>query len=319
NLLTWYAGIKVKGDPTKPPTLSEIGSIARKGRTARVHLVLSMQRPDADILTGEARENFGQRTSLGQLSPQGAQMMWNNPVTGVTIPRGRTGRAIGTNNVGLPVEMQCYRVPDPKDAVPGTPEYELLQQLKPHETRHERLLIVPPETDWTGDEPVDPTFTDYADAKWVKAADHPDLDPLAHEGDQAANADGRSLSTPLALFGLDGSPPPPVPTSARRVVEEDPVPIGGTSLTSSSSGDLDDLYADGYGEPTPVRPADLTVGDLIRVDEDLDTWAVVEDEPLEDFADADSLVIAWRDDQDASGLVEFPRDAMIPARRPVSF
>jgi hypothetical protein len=45
NLLSWYAGIKIKGDPTKPPTLSELGSIARKGRTARVHLVLAMQRP----------------------------------------------------------------------------------------------------------------------------------------------------------------------------------------------------------------------------------------------------------------------------------
>jgi hypothetical protein len=47
----------------------------------------------------------------------------------------------------------------------------------------------------------------------------------------------------------------------------------------------------------PVRAASLSIGDLIRVDDDLDTWAVVEEEPVEDFEDPDSLVMAWRDDQ----------------------
>jgi hypothetical protein len=272
------------------------------------------------IPTHNTRENFGQRTSLGQLSPQGAQMMWNNPVTGVTIPRGRTGRAIGTNNVGLPVEMQCYRVPDPKYARPGTAEYELLQKLHPREARHERLLIVPPETDWSGEEPTDATFSDYADAEWVKAADRPDLDPLADEGDQAATVDGRALSSPLALFGLSGSHRASAPVSRRQFTEEDLEPAGGMSPDRSSSGDLDDLedlYADGYGQPTPARAADLSIGDLIRVDDDLDTWAVVEEEPVEDFEDPESLVIAWRDDQDTSGQLIVAGEAMLVVRRPI--
>ena len=33
NLFEWYAQIKVKGDPTKPPTLAEVASLARKART----------------------------------------------------------------------------------------------------------------------------------------------------------------------------------------------------------------------------------------------------------------------------------------------
>jgi hypothetical protein len=247
-------------------------------------------------------------------------MMWGNQVTGVTLPRGKVGRAIGTNNVGIPVEMQCYRVPDPKDALPGRPEGVLLQKLRPRETRHERLLIVPPETHWKGGEPVGPTFSDYAAAEWVKASDRPDLDPLAHLHEPAAAGDGRVLSSPLALFGLAGTAPTaPAPVRAERgqLVEEDPEPTAGTSPDLTLSGDLDDLYADGYGQPVPVRAASLSIGDLIRVDDDLDTWAVVEEEPVEDFEDPDSLVMAWRDDQDTSGQLVVAAEAVLQARRPI--
>ncbi len=41
------------------------------------------------------------------------------------------------------------------DAIGGVPEYEVLQKLRPREARHERTLIVPPKTDWSGGEPHD--------------------------------------------------------------------------------------------------------------------------------------------------------------------
>ena len=94
NLVEWYAQVKVRGDPSKPPTLAEVASLARKARTARIHLVLSTQRPDAEFLTGEMRDNFGARVSMGRLSPQGAMMMWENPTVGVSLPRAVTGRAM---------------------------------------------------------------------------------------------------------------------------------------------------------------------------------------------------------------------------------
>lgn len=318
NLLTWYSQIKVKGDPTKPVTLSQIGSIARKGRTARVHLVLTLQRPDAEILTGEVRENFGQRTSLGPISPQGAEMMWNNPVTGVALPRGRTGRAIGTNNVGVPVEMQAYRVPDPKDVVPGTTEYELIERLRPAHSKHERLLIVQPETNWDTGEPIEPTFTDYAQAEWVLAKDRPDLDPLVNLATaDRADVDGRALSSPLASLGLVDIGGAGVP--GRR----------GMSPTSKSSRlqvDVDDAVAgavdqadeldDGYDLPSTIRAAALIPGDRICVDADTGHWAVVEEEPIADFDDDESLVISWRDDEDSSGQNVIPADALVEVRRP---
>ena len=43
-----------QGRPAKPPTLAEVASLARKARTARIHLVLSTQRPDVEFLGGEA-------------------------------------------------------------------------------------------------------------------------------------------------------------------------------------------------------------------------------------------------------------------------
>lgn len=146
NLLDWYATVKVKGDPTKPRTLQEVGSLARKARTARIHLIISMQRPDVALLGGaggETRSNFGQRISMGRLDPAGAMMMWENAYTGVAIPRGVTGRAMAVNDQGVPVETQCYRFPS-MYAEPGSEEALLLQQLKPTAARHERLVIIPP-------------------------------------------------------------------------------------------------------------------------------------------------------------------------------
>jgi hypothetical protein len=272
----------------------------------------------AMIPTHNTRENYGQRTSMGPLSPEGAQMMWNNPVTGVTLPRGRIGRAIGQNAAGVPVEMQCYRVPDPKDTTTGTREHELLTALRPAESRQERLVIVPPSINFYAEDPIQPTFTDYAQAEWVRAQDRPDLDPLANQG-QATTGDGRALSSPMALFGLTGSPAPARPDAttsssagpppARADLEDD----GGTSPAVGAPAEL----GDGYGPSTSTSPAELCVGDLVCVDADLDAWAVVEEEPLADFDDEDSLVVAWRDDQDTSGQLILAAEVLIPVRRPL--
>jgi hypothetical protein len=59
------------------------------------------------------------------------------------------------------------------------------------------------------------------------------------------------------------------------------------------------------------------VGDLVRVDDELDAWAVVEEEPLADFDDEDCLVVAWRDDHDTSGQLIVPAEALVPVRRPL--
>lgn len=314
NLLTWYAGIKQKGDLSKPATLSEVGSIARKGRTARIHLVVALQRPDAEVLTGESRDNFTQRISVGRLSPEGAAMMWGNPITGVTLPLGRRGRAIGVAGSGVPVEMQCYRTPDPAKVAPGTEEWDLVQQLRPEEERQERLLIIPPQVDWSGEDPVEPRFDDYARAPWGRATDHPELDPLANRIEDQVPGDGKRLSSPMAIFGLlDDSPSGMSPTveQSAPVLSSGALPPVVEEFEEGPGGD------DRYGPGLPVPVGSLQVGDLICVDEDLGTWAVVEEEPLPDFEDEDLLLIAWRDDYDESGQLLMPADSQVAVRRPM--
>ena len=71
NYLDWYVTIKQKGDPTRPPVLAKAASIARKGRSARVHLLFATQRPDAAFFDGGDMRQLPGRHLDGRLSPQG--------------------------------------------------------------------------------------------------------------------------------------------------------------------------------------------------------------------------------------------------------
>lgn len=123
NCLDWYATVKVKGDPTRPPVLAKAASIARKGRSSRVHLLFATQRPNAAFFDGgDMRDNFRARISMGRLSPQGAMMMWQDPSTSTTVPRACRGRATTINDENRAVEIQTYFVPDPRKIRRGEEE-----------------------------------------------------------------------------------------------------------------------------------------------------------------------------------------------------
>ena len=309
SLAAWYTEVKVKGDPTKPVVLSRLQSIARKGRTSRVHLVFSTQRPDAEYFGGDMRDNFRMRISMGRLSPQGSMMMWESPAVGTSIPRGCRGRATTINDHNRPVEIQTYRTPDPRKTAPGSDEADLLARLRPKAARHERLLIVPPEpvTDLDSSQPPPATYTDYACAQWVRAAARPDLDPVARRAEPAVS--GRELSSPLAVFGLtnpSGQRPsgtfsrPPRPVVMPDVVEDG----------------IEDYF--GFGPVTSSTPSRLTVGDLLLVDEDTDQWAIVDSEPDEDLSDTDCVMVTWRGDGDEEGAISLPADELVTVRRPLA-
>src|SRR5699024_2205856 len=81
-----YQETKTKGMPTKDPVLDWVADIARLGRSSKMHLVLGLQRPDASIMGGEMRDNFGGRISLGKLqSKEPSLMMWYDTALGVTV------------------------------------------------------------------------------------------------------------------------------------------------------------------------------------------------------------------------------------------
>ncbi len=321
-LADWYGTVKAKGDPTKPPTIREEASLARKARTARIHLIKTMQRPDVSLLGGaggEARSNYGQRASIGRIDPQGATMMWNNPATGTTIPRAVRQRAITTNAEGTPVEAQCYRFPS-MSAAEETEEGQLRGALRPAEAKWPRLLILPPEQDNLDDDgsgTTDPpplTFWDYAETDWVRADARPDLDPVVQAERRRSRDDARMAASTMAVLGLR-------PNELSR-------PLGGGSGAGTDAvPGADEKYVDdydrsvdlndftGYQAPMQVLPFDLQIGDLIQVD-DAEGWAVVDEQPEEDVLEPSQVAVSWRDDSDQRGSVSLERDTRITVRRP---
>ena len=137
----WWAQIKVQGMPAAPPALEQIGSLLRMAAAARIHVLLGTQRPDAEFLAGEVRDNFSARSATGRLSPDGAQMMFDSQQIGVTTPRiqGR-GTIVGLDE--KPREAQFFYTPDPRST--DHEEQKLLDQLRPTQALWPPLKVVYP-------------------------------------------------------------------------------------------------------------------------------------------------------------------------------
>jgi DNA segregation ATPase FtsK/SpoIIIE-like protein len=65
-------------DALKGEAAMIIGSIARLGRAAGVHLVIATQRPDATILSGETKANLGVRINCGRTGSTASSMILDN-------------------------------------------------------------------------------------------------------------------------------------------------------------------------------------------------------------------------------------------------
>lgn len=94
------------------PAVEQWRSITRLGRSARVFILVGIQRPDASILGGEARKNYGARVACGQMDEHSAKMMFDDASIGRDLPEDAKGRA--TVDVGYGVhEAQVWWTPDP--------------------------------------------------------------------------------------------------------------------------------------------------------------------------------------------------------------
>jgi len=278
----WYPEVKPKGGPTKPRVYNQIANIARLGRSAKVHLVIGIQRPDVTFVDGEMRDNFGARTSLGRLSPQGAQMMWDSQAIGVT--RAPRGHGIALDADGNPVEVLTHYTPNPEDAQNvDDVEYQRLQALLPAETHYPRMMVAPPRE-----------IEEFEDLELVT------YDMYAH--------------APIVPF--DGDAQPALRTTPRPA----PAADDETSLDddterehSSNSGDpLDD-----YELPSPVAATDLEPGMAICYDDSLSVWGVVTSVEDDGLSDGESLFIEYRDLQTGEdGILSVNEDDPIDARSP---
>lgn len=117
------AWTRLKKDPdehtrTLITTLDPLGAWAELSVLARssgIRLLLGVQRPDASLFggaSGNARDNFGTRLSLANLSQDGAQMVWGDAHQGRSIDTSIPGRAMATGPDGTPMEVQVWWTPN---------------------------------------------------------------------------------------------------------------------------------------------------------------------------------------------------------------
>lgn len=276
---TWWQSVKPARAPKECPILDEFNAIAVLGRTADVHLVVGTQRPDAQFLGGDTRDQFGARCSLGRLSPEGARMMWGAHHIGVAVPRGCPGRGTAVGFDGGAVEMQAYWTPDPTKA--DGEDRELLEAMRPTNNRWPRRVVVPPEmVDDDGNEvELQGSYRLFQEASLALLSDHPELERAALDTDRRTGAS--------VAFS--------------------------TASTLAVDDDLDVIDRD-YADPEPVRVADLQPGQMVLIDEASDTWGVVETVE-KDQLESDHAAVCWRSDDGTDfGVLSLEVDGAIPTR-----
>lgn len=139
---SWWKSVKVSGMPSTCPVFDQIGSMLRLAAAARIHIVLGTQRPDAEFLGGEVRDNFSSRAATGALSPDGARMMFDTVHVGTRIPRGLQGRGTWAGD-GRPKEVQYLYTPDPHTAH-SAEDKALLEALRPETVSWPRQRVAYP-------------------------------------------------------------------------------------------------------------------------------------------------------------------------------
>lgn len=270
----WWDTVKPSGGKICP-IFEEVFLIASLGRSAGIHLMIGTQRPDADWLGGDVRDQFGARMSMGRLSAEAARMMWGAHHVGVTVPLMTPGRGTSVDRHGKPVECQAYWTPDPTKA--SEADLEILAKLRPETTLHERKIVEPVELLDADGEPLPPkgTYNLYLEARVIPLSQRPDLEGYSPD--------------PVAGHVATGE------TSRTEVTDPE------DELEVEQSDAVEELRDLSYA-PEGHMPAHSLVGCsgyLVEVDESLGLWAVIESAET-DAVDEDQVCICWRSDEDGS-------------------
>lgn len=267
----WWQTVRPKKSPSKLPLFDDLLKLLILARSCGINIVLGTQRPDAEWLGGEARDQLSARCSLGRLSPQGAQMMWGAQHIGVAVPRGVAGRGTAVNGAGDPMEFQGYWTPDPLDDL-SSDDAAMLAALRPNAVTHPRLVVIRPElqTDDDGNPITEGTYEDYLHAPLEPLADHPELanrpDLIVLDRDDLPDAD-----TLLA----------DMPAWEREAAD---------TYVDLTEEDL-------YGDPDERPVSSVNPGDLVCLDEAADQWVVVETAET-DLVDDDFVALCYRLDRE---------------------
>lgn len=181
-----YQETKEKGMRASHPVLGWIADIARLGRSSKIHLVLGLQRPDADFVGGEMRDNFGARLSLGKLqSKEASIMMWQDPAIGVSVPNIK-GRGVSYVNGNLGIIQGAFTAnPDPNHD-----DYHrgMVEAMRPKNKIYSRKTIAPPEP--SDDEEGKITWSNIIEARILAEDGTPiEFDPVSSEESRKLRSD----------------------------------------------------------------------------------------------------------------------------------
>ena len=161
----WWAATRKKDDAKEHPVFRQIAELLALSRGLNMNIVVGIQRPDAVFFGEGSRDNIGWWVSLGSLSPQGAQMVWQDSHIGTDLPIDVPGLCTATTAKG-PARVKVHYVPNPADALTG-------DGLSDEDMAFLRALL-PPGTTWDGPLPAtapDPGFEASAAAEEAIAAD----------------------------------------------------------------------------------------------------------------------------------------------------
>ena len=333
NVKAWWSGIKVTGMPSECPVFEEIGSLLRMAAACRIHVDLATQRPDAEFLKGETRDNFAARAAAGRLSPDGAQMMFDSQHVGVAIPLNVRGRGTMTGMDDRPREVQFLYTPDPRRA--RSPEdTALLDALRPPTTRWPRMAVeLPPaaevaealdgkKTSVEWEQLLRATLVPFDPSTEPDADDLEDLEDL--DDDDGTGQEADLIDDEPADEPVDEVARARRNAQARRAATHPGQQAQDDQSTAHEHGDDPDedtqyngVSVEGYDEPVLVRVDAVEVGDLIRVQDD-GPWVCVEQvDQIEDAFGGGQVQLDWRDDDDNAGEQLVSAEELTQVRRPL--
>ena len=234
------------------------------------------------IPTHNCRDNFSARAATGRLSPDGAEMMFNNSRIGVNIPihvRGR-GTIVGADD--QPKEVQFLYTPDPRRAT-SRDDQELLAALRPETTTWPPLAMRLPALEEFADEITEPK-------------------KISIEWEQLQ----RARFEPVTSDFHDDP-------ESTEIAEADPtsdVPVRGDG---SDDADLDDAYR----APSMVPAGMVSIGDLLDVNDGEHAWVTVTDIARDGGASSShgEVQLEWRNDDGAVGELIVGRGELLEIRR----
>ena len=312
----WWKQVKPKGAPAKAPVLDLMADMARLARSAKIHILLGLQRPDVEFIGGEMRDNFGARVAMGRLSPQGAMMMWDSAAIGTAVPRHIKGRGTALNASGVPVAVQTYLAQNPFPDAPGY-DAEATEAVRPKELLYPRkqVEVLEPVQDDIDGNPVPLGYDDYMAAKVYESEEQPTVGGTpGTKGTKSTDAAAVSGSALGALQGLTGSRPKPASPQTPNHRTEGPVE---PPVPEADPVDLreDDLDFEGFEDhPDEVGVLELNAGDLVLIDPEASRWAVVTEDPEPDAEDEVLLdLVDWQ--SGAPEATSLPATEMIQTRR----